>query len=245
MDTETLSPIPWRRAFRIALPATLPVLAGFSFLGIAFGILLTSKGYGAVWAFLMSALAFGGSMQYVAVTLLCAAFDPMQAFLLSLTVNARHIFYGLAFLSEYRGMGKLKPLLICLLCDESFSILAGGLPREAQAEGSRARYCFAVSLLNYIYWVSASLVGGILGALLTQVEGFDTTGFDFVLTALFVVILIDSCREKEKLLPAGIGILASVICLLIFGAEDFLLPSMAAIALLLMLVGKAGWVHDA
>lgn len=219
----------YRAAFRAAFPRTVPVLAGFMFLGIAFGILLTSKGYAILWAPLMSLVVFAGSMQYVAISLLCAAFDPLAALLLSLTVNARHIFYGISMLGRYKGMGKMKPFLIYTLCDETFSIVSSEIPEGVEPK----KFYFAVSLLDYLYWASASLIGGVTGRILAGIEGFDTTGFDFVLTALFVVILIDSCREREKRIPAVIGIGCTLICLLIFGADHFIIPSMLAICIVL------------
>ncbi|MBE6613195.1 MAG: branched-chain amino acid transporter AzlC [Ruminococcaceae bacterium] len=232
---------PTRAAFRAAFPKTVPVLAGFAFLGIAFGILFTSKGYHPLFAPLMSFVCFCGSMQYVAITLLTAAFDPLAALILSITVNARHLFYGLSMLDTYHGMGKIKPLLIYLLCDESFSILTDKLPEGVD----KKTYCFAVSILNYIYWGTASLIGGLAGHFLTKLDGFDTTGFDFVLTALFVVIFIDGCREKEKRIPAAIGVGCSILCLLIFGASDFIIPAMIAIGLALTVFMKVGERHDA
>ena len=228
-------------ALRAAFPKTVPVLAGFSFLGIAFGILLSAKGYHPLWSLAMSLICFCGSMQYVALSLIAAAFDPLAALLLSLTVNARHLFYGISMLEKYRGMGKIKAFLIYTLCDESFSILSEDLPPDVDARS----YCFFVSLLNYLYWAAASFVGGILGHFLAGMESFDTTGFDFVLTALFVVIFTDTCRAKEKRMPALIGVVCSVACLVIFGASDFIIPAMLAIAAALTVFMKVGEKHDA
>ena len=230
-----------KAAWRAAFPKTLPVLAGFAFLGIAFGILLTSKGYHPLWAFVMSLVCFCGSMQYVALSLLAAAFDPLAALILSVTVNARHLFYGLSMLDTYRGMGKVKPLLIYLLCDETFSILADGIPENVD----RKTYCAAVSVCNYIYWALASLTGGLLGYFLNRLDGFDTTGFDFVLTALFCVIFIDTCREKSKRSPAAIGVGCAVLCLMIFGPSDFIIPAMIAIGAALTIFMKVRERHDA
>ena len=231
-----------KATLKAAFPKTVPVLAGFSVLGIAFGILLAAKGYHPLWALAMSLICFCGSMQYVTLSLIAAAFDPLAALLLSFTVNARHLFYGISMLEKYRGMGKIKAFLIYTLCDETFSILSEDIPQDVDGRA----YCFFVSLLNYLYWAAASLVGGILGHFLAGVEGFDTTGFDFVLTALFVVIFTDTCRAREKRAPALIGVACSVVCLVIFGASDFIIPAMLAIAAALTIVMKTeGKKHDA
>lgn len=208
-------------ALKVAFPRTLPVLTGFAFLGAAYGVLMSIQGYGALWSLLMSACAFCGSMQFVALTLLSAAFDPLQAFLLSLMVNARHIFYGIAMLDKYRGMGKVKPLLVFWLCDETFSIVGTATPPA----GVSAKWYYAwVSLLDYAYWVLGAFVGGLLGGLVQ----FNTTGLDFVLTALFVVIFVEQWEKRANRLPAAIGVACSIASLLLFGKDGFLLPAMAA-----------------
>ena len=170
-------------ALRAAFPATIPVMTGFLCLGTAYGLLMQSKGYGPGWSVLMSAIAFGGSMQFVAVTLLTTAFDPVQAFLLSVMVNARHMFYGLSLLDKYKGLGKVRAFLIYVLCDETFSLVSTLEPPEGVA---RRDFYFWISLLDYLYWITGTALGGLLGSFLT----FDTTGLDFALTALFVVLFI-------------------------------------------------------
>ena len=170
-------------ALRAAFPATIPVMTGFLCLGTAYGLLMQSKGYGPGWSVLMSAIAFGGSMQFVAVTLLTTAFDPVQAFLLSVMVNARHMFYGLSLLDKYKGLGKVRAFLIYVLGDETFSLMSTLEPPEGVA---RRDFYFWISLLDYLYWITGTALGGLLGSFLT----FDTTGLDFALTALFVVLFI-------------------------------------------------------
>lgn len=215
-------------ALRAAFPHTIPVLTGFTFLGIAYGVLMSTKGYGPLWSTLMSLLAFGGSIQYVAITLLTTAFDPLQAFLMSLMVNARHLFYGLSLLHKYRGVGRWRNFLIFALCDETYSIACTTDPPE----GMEAKYFYAaISFLDYFYWVAATFVGGVLGSLVT----FDATGLDFVLTALFVVLFLEQWYKRENRPSAIIGLCATVLCLLLFGASNFVIPAMVLI--LLMLVG--------
>ena len=178
-------------AFQAAFPYTIPILTGFAVLGIAYGLLMASKGYGVLWASLMSAVAFGGSVQYAVVPLLTAAFDPLQAFLLSLMINARHIFYGLSMLEKYKGLGKIRFFLIFALCDETFSVVSSVEPPEGV---DRGLFYFWVTFLDYFYWWAATVAGALIGSALT----FDTTGLDFVLTALFVVLFMEQMKKPES-----------------------------------------------
>lgn len=182
---------PRRAALRAAFPVTVPVMTGFLCLGLAYGVLMQSKGYGPLWSVLMSAVAFGGSMQFVAITLLTSAFDPLQAFLLSVMVNARHIFYGLSLLGKYRGLGRVRGFLIYTLCDETFSLVSSLEPPE---HVERRDFYFWISLLDYSYWIIGTALGGLVGGLVP----FDTTGMDFALTALFVVLFLEQWYHREN-----------------------------------------------
>ncbi|MDD2458378.1 MAG: AzlC family ABC transporter permease [Eubacteriales bacterium] len=215
------------RALRAAFPHTVPVLTGFSFLGMAYGILMASKGYGVGWTFLMSLFVFAGSAQYMAITLLTAAFNPVYAFFLTLMINARHLFYGLSLLEKFREAGRFRPYLIFGLCDESFSILCSAEPPEGV---DRNWFMFFITLLDHSYWVLASVAGGLLGSLLS----FNTRGLDFVLTALFVVIFVSQWKSQKKHGPALIGVASSVACLLLFGPDRFIVPAMIAILAILL-----------
>lgn len=217
-------------AFRAAFPVTLPVLTGFLVLGLAYGVLMATKGYGPLWAGLFSAVAFCGSMQFVAITLLTTVFDPFQAFLLSLMVNARHIFYGLSLLEKYKGLGWKRWFCIYTLCDENFSLTSTVEPPEGVDRGT---FFFAISLLDWLYWVVSSILGGVLGNFLT----FDTTGLDFALTALFVVLLLEQVSKRENRPAAAIGIGATVVSLLLFGADKLVIPAMVLI-LVVLLAGR-------
>lgn len=218
------------KAFKAAFPHTIPVIAGFVFLGIAYGVLMSTNGYGAIWSLLMSMIAYCGSMQFVAIGLLCVAFDPVQAFIMALMVNARHLFYGLSMLKKYSGKGKLKFFLIYWLCDETFSINCSSTPPRGVDEGW---FYFFVSLINYATWGISSFVGGLIGGLIT----FNTEGIDFALTALFVVIFLNGWKEKKNRVPALIGIGASLVSIVIFGTEKFIIPAMI-ILLLVLTVGR-------
>jgi len=208
-----------KSAFIAAFPHSIPVLASFSILGITYGVLMQTKGYGIIWSVLMSSIAFCGSMQFVAITLLTAVFNPIQAFVLSLTVNARHLFYGLSMLEKYQGLGKIRGFLIFTLCDETFSICCTLEPPK----GINPKYFyFAVSFLNYFYWIFGTFLGGVLGNIIT----FNTAGLDFALTALFVVLFLEQWKKSENRLPAIIGIACSIIGLMIGGKNSFIIPSM-------------------
>lgn len=213
-----------KRTFRYALRATLPVMAGYLVLGIGFGILLYDAGFSWWWAALMSLTIYAGSLQYVGVNLLASAVSLPTAFLMTLGVNARHLFYGVSMVDKYRDMGKAKPYLIFALTDETYSLVCDAhLPENVDSKG----YYTWVSLLDQLYWVVGSTLGSILGSALK----FDTAGVDFSMTALFVVIFIDQWEKSENHIPALVGILAAVLCLLIFGPEQFLIPAMLVITL--------------
>jgi len=221
---------PTLKAISSAFPHTIPVLTGFLVLGIAYGMLMQKNGYDVQWAVLMSAVAFCGSMQFVAITLLTTVFQPLQAFLLSLLVNARHLFYGLSMLEKYKGMGKAKAFLIYTLCDETFSIVSCTEPPEGV---DPKRFYLSISLLDYFYWVFGTFLGGIAGKFIT----FNTKGLDFALTALFVVLFLEQMKKPENRVFGIIGIASTVIGLVLFGANQLVLPSMF-IVLAALLVGR-------
>lgn len=214
-------------ALRAAFPHTIPILTGFAFLGLVYGMLMASKGYGPGWSLLMSMVVFGGSIQYVAVTLLTVPFDPIQALILSLTINARHLFYGISMLKKYSGTGKLKYFLIFALCDETYSLTSTTAPPEGI---SSKWFYFWITFLDYSYWVIASFAGGLLGSLIH----ISLEGLDFVLTALFVVLFLEQWKEKKNRIPALMGLASSVASLMIFGADNFIIPAMIMLAVLLI-----------
>lgn len=216
------------KTIRAAFPLTIPVMLGYVFMGMAFGILLSSKGYHAGWALLMSVTIYAGSMQFVAIDLLTRPFDILGTLMMTLMVNARHIFYGLSMLEKFRTMDRRKPYMIFSLTDETFSLLCAAHPPEGV---KRNRFYFYIALLNHSYWI----LGCTLGALLGSVVKFNTKGIDFVMTALFVVIFTEQWKSTKNHLPALIGIGSSLICLVLFGPGKFLIPSM-----LLIFIGLTG-----
>ncbi len=220
------------KAFKAALPHTLPICVGFLFLGMSYGFLMRSKGFPFVYPMLMSLFIFAGSMEFITVNLLLSAFNPFYAFFLALMVNARHLFYGISMLGKYQHTGWKKAYLIYGMCDESFSI---NCVAEPPPEVDKGWFFFFVTLLNQIYWVS----GAALGALLGYVIHFNTTGIEFVMAALFVVMFINQWEENPKHGPALTGLACSLASLLVLDPETFILPAMALIVLCLSL-GKTG-----
>lgn len=210
------------KTMRAAFPLTIPVMMGYVFMGMAFGILLSSKGYHFGWAFLMSVTIYAGSMQFVAIDLLTKPFNIVAALMMTLMVNARHVFYGLSMLDKFKRMDRRKSYMIHALTDETFSLLCAARPPEGVKPN---RFYFYIALLNHLYWIAGCTIGGIIGTLFK----FNTKGIDFVMTALFVVIFTEQWQSTKNHVPALIGIFASLLCLLIFGADRFLIPSMAAI----------------
>ena len=221
---------PFRGSVAAAFPHTVPVLTGFLVLGITYGMLMQSKGYGAPWALLMSGVAYCGSMQFAAISLLTSAFDPLGAFVMSLLVNARHLFYGVSLLEKYRGIGSAKPVLIYLLCDETFSIISSVEPPEGVRPGN---FYLAISVLDYLYWVGGTLLGSLAG----QFIRFDTTGLDFALTGLFVVLFIEQVSNPKNRASGVVGLGCSVAALAVFGADRLVIPAMILV-LAALLIGR-------
>ena len=203
------------------------MMAGYIVLGIGFGILLKDAGYGLFWSFLMSLTIYAGSMQYVAVSLLTSGASLITVALTTLMVNARHLFYGLSMIEKYKGAGKKKAYLIFSLTDETYSLLCGDdIPDGAD----RHWYQFLVSCFNQCYWILGCVLGSLLGTILR----FDTAGIEFSMTALFVTVFVEQWLTVKNHWPAIIGLVTSVCCLWIFGAENFLLPTMISITVALL-----------
>ena len=193
-------------------------MTGYVVLGIGYGILMSAKGYNALWSIAAGLIIYSGTMQFVAIDLFSGASLAATA-LTSLMVSARHLFYGVSMVDRYRNIHGLKKFyMIFALTDETYSLVC---------ESENENYCFWVSLLNQIYWVT----GGFLGGLLGQIIPFNSKGIDFALTALFLTICVEQWQNAENHSPALTGLTASVLCLLIFGAENFLIPSMILITL--------------
>ncbi len=213
---------------------TIPVLTGYLVLGFGFGIVLKSNGYSTLLAFIMSLTIYAGSMQYVAVGLLTGGASLLTMALTTVMVNARHLFYGISMLDKYKDVGKRKAYLIFALTDETYSLVCSENPKVPSEK--RKDYYFWVSLFNHAYWVLGTVLGAVVGALVR----FNTQGIDFALTALFVTVFIEQWLGTRKHAPALIGVGVSVICLLLFGRDRFLIPAMLVISLLLCLYKEEG-----
>lgn len=214
-----------RKALKYAFPYTLPICAGFLFLGMSYGFFASSKGFSFIYPLCMSMFIFAGSMEFVTVSLLLASFNPVYSFLLTLMVNARHLFYGISMLNTYKDYSGIKKFyLIYGMCDETFSVNCSITPPP---EIDREWFMIWVTLLNQIYWVFGATMGAVLGSVIH----FDTTGIEFVMTALFFVMFLDQWDTASRHLPALIGVVCSLACLLVFGKNNFMIPAMALIIL--------------
>lgn len=202
-----------------AFHKTIPVMLGYLFLGMAFGLLLQNAGYSFLWAFLSSLIIYAGSMQFMLVTMLTGGANLVYTALMTLFINGRHIFYGLSFVEKYKKMGKAYPYLVFSLTDETYSVLCGTHVPEDMDE---KKVFFWISFLDQCYWVIGSTLGGLAGQYIT----FDSTGIDFSMTALFVVIVIEQWQEKEAHMSAIIGAVCGIVFLLLFGADRFILPAL-------------------
>ena len=225
-----------RKGLQLIFRDTIPVMTGYLFLGFGFGILLDQNGYGLLWAVAMSLFIYAGSMQYVAVGLMTGGAGLLTTALTTLMVNARHLFYGISMVDAYKGAGTKKPYLIFALTDETYSLVSQG---RTTGGFSRHRYCFLVSLFNQAYWVAGSALGSLAGRLIP----INYEGIDFVLTALFVTIFVEQWLSTKDHRPALVGVAASAVCLLIFGADLFLIPAMALIAGILMALREKEEAH--
>ncbi|MBO5006955.1 MAG: AzlC family ABC transporter permease [Clostridia bacterium] len=207
---------------KMAFVSTIPIFAGYIMLGIGFGILLSEKGYGPVWALFMSIFMFAGSMQYVGVDLLASGASLISSAVMTVLVNARHLFYGISMIDKYRGAGAKKFYMIFGLTDETYSLLCEA---KVPDDVDRHTYSFFVTLFDHFYWIT----GCVLGAVIGTVVPFEFKGVEFVLTALFVSIFTEQWLSTKDHVPALIGAVSTAVCLVIFGSENFLIPSMLAI----------------
>ena len=222
----------WKKAFRAAFPLTLPVLAGYLVLGIGFGVLLQRAGFGIGWALLMSFTIYSGSMQYVGVSVLSGGISLLNAAVITVTVNARYLFYGLSMLERFRGLGWKKLPLIFGLTDETYSIIC---TTPVPIGMNRGVFYLALSMLNQSYWIMGSCIGSLIGSAFA----FDSAGMEFSMTALFVVLFVEQwLTDKDSRILAVIGVGLTFLCLVILGADRFIVPSMILIVVVLAFLRK-------
>ena len=220
-----------RKALRAAFPYTLSIWVEFLFLGLSYGLLMKSMGLPIFYILAMSIFIFAGSMEFVTVNLLVGAFQPLNAFIMTLMVNARHLFYGLAMLERYKGYGLRSFYMIFAMSDETFSITCSAEPPEGVDKGW---FMFFITLLDQLYWVLSAGLGAVLGSVLP----FSTEGVDFVMTAMFTVIFMNQWEKDRQHYSALIGLAAPLVCLAVFDSGSFLLPSMGCILILLLALRK-------
>jgi 4-azaleucine resistance transporter AzlC len=215
-----------KKALKAAFPYTIPIFAGFWFLGMAYGIYMNVSGFSFVYPMVMSLIIFGGSLEFVAVEMLLSPFAPVQVLIMTLLIQARHLFYGISMLDKFKDMGFKKFYLIFGMCDETFSInYTAAIPSDVD----RGWLMFFVTLLNHFYWVSGATIGGLVGSMIH----FNTDGISFVMTSMFVVIFMEQWMKEKHHLSAYIGLGAAILCLLVFGADSFMIPTMIMIIVLL------------
>ena len=222
----------WRQTARFAFRQSLGVLFGYVFLGTAFGILLRQAGFGALWSLAFSGLVYAGSLQFVLAGFLATPTSLPTVALMSLFINARHLFYGLSFIERFRSMGKKRPYMIFSLTDETYSVLCGMDETPAGVDKNGAM--FLVALLDQLYWVAGSLLGTLAGGL-----PLDFTGIDFSMTALFLVIFLEQWRGAKSHLPALLGLGCGAAFLLALGPDHFLPPALCATVAVLLLARPA------
>lgn len=218
-----------RKAIAAAFPATVPVLMGYLAIGVAFGLMLEAAGYNVIWAFFMSLTIYAGSGQYLGVELLATGAVLSQVALLTFMINFRHLVYGLSMLEKFRGMGARKWYMIFSLTDETYALLAGANPPPGIPPRD---YYFSIALLDHCYWILGSVIGSVAGALLK----FDTTGVEFAMTALFLVIAVDQWRSYRSHIPAILGAAATLLCLKLVGPDTMLLPALGIIVVVLLVL---------
>lgn len=218
-------------AFKAAFPYTIPVLTGYLFIGIAFGVMFADKGYNFIWAGAMSLLVYAGSGQYLAVNFFEPGVSLFQVAFMTIMVNIRHIFYGLSLLDRFKVSGKFKPYMIFSLTDETYSLYFLTKTPKGVDEG---KFLFAIALLDQSYWILGSVIGALAGKLIP----FNSKGIDFAMTALFIVIFTEQWLESKNRIPALFGVGASIVSILIFGRDNFILPAMIVILVLLLAYRK-------
>ena len=228
-----------KKTAKTAFFDTIPVMTGYLFLGIGFGIIMQQNGFGLGWAAVMSLFIYAGSMQYVGVGLLTGGSGLVTAALATLLVNARHLFYGISMINAYKGTGKKKPYLIFALTDETYSLVSREqLPQRVD----RNSYFFLVSLFDQCYWVAGTVLGSMAGSLIPM----NFEGIDFALTALFVTIFVEQWLSSKDHFPAIVGVVSAAACLLLFGPDTFLIPTMILITAIFVLIHRQqGGAKDA
>lgn len=218
-------------AMKRAFPYTIPILTGYLFIGLAFGVMFADKGYDVFWAILMSVFVYAGSGQYLAVNFFVPGFSFIQAAFLTLMVNIRHVFYGLSLVDRYNRFGKSRWYMIFGMTDETYSLICTtNVPDDVSEE----KFCLSITLLNHLYWIA----GTIIGSLAATAIPFNSEGIEFAMTALFLVLFIELWMSRDNRFSELVGVLAALVCLIVFGADGFVLPTMLLIVAIIMICRK-------
>lgn len=218
-----------KNSFKYSLERSVPILIGFFPVGTVYGLMMSATGYNFLWSAAASLFVYAGSLQMLMISFFQSDMSILTIAVTALLLNSRHMFYGLSFIEKFRSYGGWKWFLIYGMPDESYSLLCSYVPREGVEE--KWVHIFSTGLI-WLYWIAFSVLGGLVGQLIT----FDTTGIDFALTALFIVILLDQIKSTGMKLPALIGGVSSMLCIIILGRDNFLLPSLAVTVLVLLLL---------
>lgn len=188
-------------------------------------------GFSFLYPMLLAITVYAGSAEFLLGNMLLGSFHPLQAFLMVLMVNARHLFYGLSMLDRYKGLRWKKFFLVFGMSDETFALTSSAKVPEGV---DRRWFLLWITWLDETYWVVGATVGGLIGPYLA----FDLKGLDFVLTAIFADIFSDNwLREKDHTSSVS-GLIIAGLCLLTFGADHFIIPSMTVMLVFLSVVRK-------
>lgn len=222
-----------RQAWREALRQTLPVMFGYIPLGAAFGVLFTQLPLSPWLGLLMSVIILAGAGQFLAVALLGAGAGVTEVAVATLLLNSRHLFYGLSLLERFREAGIAKLYLIFGLTDETYSLLSS-LPRSGERDDKAARrndqrLMLRITALNQLWWVLGTALGLAAGQLT-----FDSSGIEFALTALFVVLGIEQWYALRERWPFLLGLVITLAGLWVLPHDQLLLGSIAAASVLLL-----------
>lgn len=207
----------------------IEIMFGYISMGAIFGILLKTSGFGALYAAIMSIFIYSGVMQFLAISFFSGGLGLVNIFITTLMLNSRQSFYTLIMMPQYSTMNWKKFLYIFWLTDETFALLKTKIPHK---DSNKELFMFFVSMLNYVYWI----VGCILGALIGGILKFDTSGLDFIMTAIFIVIFIDQWKSSKSHIPAILGIFISIFWLIVIGEQYFLIISILTSIVIFMIL---------
>ncbi|MCK3657558.1 branched-chain amino acid transporter AzlC [Pasteurellaceae bacterium Pebbles2] len=217
-DKQALLPTA-KAAFRYSIP----MIAGFIFLGVAYGVYMKALGFGVLFPFFMAALIYGGSVEFIIATSLSGVFSPLSVLLITLMVSGRQVFYGISMLEKYGShLGKKRIYLVSSLVDESFSL---NYMADIPPHLNKGWYYTFVSIYLHLYWI----LGAVLGNLFGEIIPFSLQGVEFAMTALFIVIFAENWRKEKSHESSLLGLGIALFCLITVGKEHFLVPTLFAI----------------